>query len=586
MVLKNRVCYIFILCLIPFSFVFCSKEDTIGSNCSEAQGGKPLSGTRIAWDYSTMKQVSSSDGGVSYSGYPRMAQLPDGTLICVYEADGNIVTVKSNDEGTTWSAPAMIAEKENSTNMSVPDILVLNDQSILVCYNPRPFEIDPSRRFAIRTKKSYDNGATWTDERLLYEAGFQFENGCWEPSAIQLPDGEIQLFFANEGRYDQSNEQNISLLRSFDNGLTWTDTPEIVSFRAGFRDGMPSPLLLKNGKDIVVAIEDNGRETFKPYTVRSSVTENWKNTVTAEHEHRHYALAHKINDFIYAGAPYLAQLKGGETLLSYQGTENRPNDMSSAEMKVVIGNEEAFDFDRKTVPFPIPADKSGLWNSITVLDDNTIVALTSTKAYSDENKTEVWMIKGYVIPEIEAYKSSIAVDGLPEETIWKEDFPIFIGHKGLTHLKSKVTYDDQNLYILTWVKDENVVTTQANPENNDGTTIYLDLYNKANKTPGKDVFKVSLTAGNNLIFSEGNSCKWMVHTIENIKYSSKITEFGYLQELAIPWSLMGDKPEQDSRIGLNMRLTESNTKGAPAYKENISCNNEDQPFTWLTLRLK
>lgn len=31
-------------------------------------------------------------------------------------------------------------------------------------------------------------------EQVLYEEGYQFENGCWEPSAIQLPDGQIQLF--------------------------------------------------------------------------------------------------------------------------------------------------------------------------------------------------------------------------------------------------------------------------------------------------------------------------------------------------------------------------------------------------------
>jgi hypothetical protein len=231
--------------------------------------------------------------------------------------------------------------------MAVPDLLELQDGSLLAMYNPRPYKIDPSRRFGIRIKKSYDKGISWKDEQLLYEAGYQFENGCWEPAAVQLPGGEIQLYFANEGPYTSTDEQNISLLRSADNGLTWTKSPEIVSFRAAKRDGMPVPLLLRDHATIVFAIEDNGFNTFKPYTIRNSLTENWANAVTAYSDKRLYALSDKIGDEIYAGAPYLAQFKTGETILSYQGTEGRNNHMNQADMKVAIGDENAKSFGKK-----------------------------------------------------------------------------------------------------------------------------------------------------------------------------------------------------------------------------------------------
>jgi hypothetical protein len=77
----------------------------------------------------------------------------------------------------------------------------------------------------VSAKKNYNGGLTWTDERLLYEAGSKFEDGCWEPAQIQLSSGEVQLFFSNEGIYTNSNEQNISIFRSHDNGLTWTAQP-------------------------------------------------------------------------------------------------------------------------------------------------------------------------------------------------------------------------------------------------------------------------------------------------------------------------------------------------------------------------
>jgi len=346
----------------------------------------------IEWDQQSLRKVSSSTAGERYSGYARMIQLHDGSLLTIYEADGNIVCRRSNDLGNTWTSTTAIAEKADGINMSVPHVIELDDHSLLASYNGRPAKMVPGKKFNIKTKRSIDGGLTWKDERLLYEAGDRFENGCWEPATIQLPTGDIQLYFANEGPYTTTDEQNISMLESSDKGLSWTTTPTIVGFRKGSRDGMPVPLILQNKRDVVVAIEDNGFENFKPYILRNSISEGWRQMVDATSANRNYALKEQLAGNIYAGAPYIAQLTTGETLLSYQGTEGRTNKMDFAQMIVAIGDQDAKNFSNKTAPFKIPADKSGLWNSITVLDDNTIVAVTSTNAYSEN--TEVWMIKG------------------------------------------------------------------------------------------------------------------------------------------------------------------------------------------------
>src|SRR5688500_13565496 len=83
----------------------------------------------ISWDQSTLKKVSSDKTGARYSGYARMIQLKDRTLLCTYEASGSIVVVKSTDQGSTWSDPVTVAAKDDGYNMSVPDIIQLKDSS-------------------------------------------------------------------------------------------------------------------------------------------------------------------------------------------------------------------------------------------------------------------------------------------------------------------------------------------------------------------------------------------------------------------------------------------------------------------------
>ena len=345
----------------------------------------------ITWDTSTLRYVASG-------GYARMIELKNGRLVTVYAAyNGNTEIVTSGDKGNHWSSPIVVAAKANGIRMDAPDILLLQDNSLMISYNPRPIgrNIDTSKHFAIRVIKSYDGGASWKDDKLLYEASYQFKDGCWEPSALQLPSGEIQLFFSNEGIYTNSNEQNISMLRSFDNGKTWSSKPEIVSFRKGSRDGMPVPVYLPKSEEILFSIEDNGFSNFKPYIIRSTIKNNWSKTMTAYSPNREYALKDSLPEDVYAGAPYLRLLVNGNTLLSYQSTQFRSGkqDVHNAEMVVTVGDSEGLNFTDPTDPFKIPAIATGLWNSITVLQDSSIIALTSTNAY---NQHGVWMIKGYV----------------------------------------------------------------------------------------------------------------------------------------------------------------------------------------------
>ncbi len=578
-----------LILFLALAVVGCKKEKNATTPPKEepntTDSKSPLTGMRIAWDYSTLKKVSTNPTGSGYNAYARVIQLQDKSLLLTYEANGSVVVSKSTDLGTTWSSAVIVKSPETGINMAVPDLLQLKDGSILIMYNPRPVEADPSRKFQIRTQKSYDGGASWTAERILYTADYRFENGCWEPAAIQLPNGEIQLFFANEGIYLATNEQNISMVSSIDGGLTWSADPKIVSFRAGKRDGMPVPILLNNQTEIAFAIEDNGFGEFKPYIIKNTIADNWSSVVDAASNKRTSALLEPLANNVYAGAPYLKQLTTGQTILSYQGTENRINDLAHSEMKVVIGDASAKNFTSKTVPFKISSAKSGLWNSLSVLEDNTIIALTGTNAFGAG--TEVWMIKGYPIYDVEVSNTAITIDGDKNESLWNSKFPVFVGHQGNTNVKSNFSYDQDNLYIINEVKDSKVFTASSNAQENDGVTFFIDPKNKSYKSQAKETYLLYLSADNKLIVQEGSNGKWVNKTgITQIKTISSKTSDGYLQEMSIPWSILGGKPANDSRIGVNLMITENKGTANADYKESAVFTTPEQPFTWLTLKLK
>lgn len=365
---------------------------------SKSSAERVASNIEIVWDNATLKQLSAPD---SAAFYPRMVPLKNGILFAVFASNGTITATKSTDGGSTWTTPVAIAEKEPGVNRDTPELLQLQDGTLLLCYASRPQgamrgKPEEDKKFDIRVKQSGDNGATWGFEKVLYKAGTSAKEGCWEPAALQLPSGEIQVFFANEAIYKKTDEQNISMLRSLDNGITWNAEPQIISFRNGSRDGMPVPIWLRQSNTVAVAIEDPGLQNFKPYIIQSAAGGRWTGLVAGNSPARSYALKTKLEDSIYAGAPYLRQLATGETILSYQSCEGRKrNKDNNAVMIVAIGDRTCKNFKHKTVPFPVPEGRHALWNSLCVVNGDTLIAVTSTNAFSGSG-SEVWMIKGTV----------------------------------------------------------------------------------------------------------------------------------------------------------------------------------------------
>lgn len=545
----------------------------------------PADGIRIAWDRSSLQKLAPfGQKNPGWAGYPRLRRLSDGQLLVVYETGGNVEMVRSTNNGMSWSSPEIIFEKHQATGenglstevrKSNPELCQLHNGNLVIACNYRPVkaEITP---FAIAVKRSTDNGTTWTDSQVVYEAGPRFADGCWEPAFLQLPGGELQIYFANEAPYTRSDEQEISVISSSDNGITWSSDAKTVSFRKNRRDGMPVPLLVDD--EILVAIEDNQVGQFKPFIVRNKVSENWKTIVTGDSPLREYALKERLPDSTYAGAPYILRVPSGEVVLSYQTTSGRTTNWELSDMEVAVGDITGRNFSKLTRPFEVPLDKEAKWNSLSLWDENTIAALSTTSFQS--RHPEVWMILGHIIPELKAIRKKVTVDGNLLE--WNENFPIFIGNHINANLSAALGYDDQNLTLGVMVKDNRLTSNNLNPSGSHGVWVYMAAEDQNTASPGMRLIKIWCSLqGDTNIFEMKNDI-WSEITSGGLKSAVSARGGEFQIEIAVPFSDF--RKSITSGIRINMGLKSADPDGS-AFTEHIVHTDPLSPDTWLNIEL-
>lgn len=535
----------------------------------KAQDVQQYVGSRIFWDLSTRTKVFQN------GGYSRMISLQDGRLMAVCENNGIDISF-SRDNGKSWSSPQKIVVNSNNVPNCVPDLCQLTDGTILVAYNPRPSTpYTDERKFGIRCKRSNDGGNTWSDEIFVNDAGSTFENGCWEPSFLELPTGELQIYFADEGPYIHSNEQQISLCRSFDKGLNWTK-PQKVSYRKGFRDGMPVPILLKDSSKIVLAIEDNGwgYGDFFPTTVRCPLTSNWDNNyfIDADSPFRLKTLDFNYCPQITGGAPYLRVLPNGETVLSFQSKYNHGK---THRMWVAVGNSQAENFKALSTPFYTSIDDDVLWNSLSVIDSGTVVAVGGIGG-------RIEMIKGTVMKKWVAPYAHPLIDG---KLTKNEGYlsPLAAQVTMGTQLGNRVTadfaYQKDSLFFFAYVSDRTVFDNSA-----DCIRLLLDVNNIRGKQPEKGIYSIVFKRDGSYEFLEGNEGNWIRHNNSNVLLKMSQRTNYYLIEAAIPWKDLG---YSEAPYGKPMAATleVEDNKGVTSLTERVPDAILRESRTWMNFYL-
>ena len=536
----------------------------------EARTVNRYEGSRIFWD--ARNPVVIFNGG----GYARLIELQDGRLLACCENSG-IRIATSNNKGRTWSTARTIAPNPDKWPNCVPDLIQLSDGTIIVTYNPRPSSpYSPDRHFSIRLRRSTDNGSTWSDEIVVYDAGYQWDVGCWEPSMLELPSGELQLYLADESPYTGNNgDQQISLCRSFDGGLTWT-TPQRVSYRQGYRDGMPVPILLKDNSYIVVAIEDNGWSgigDFIPTTIRMPLDTNWGRNIyiPANNSRRQKAVDYNYCPIAKGGAPYLRMLPNGETILSHQSPYGEGD---NKKMYCYVGDVYARNFKAMSCPFLIKGNRDALWNSLAVIDTGIVVAVAGISG-------SITMMKGYPRHQLEAKYSTPKIDGigLSSDGYYSSTLnQIMMGNETGTFTYADLAYDNDSLYIFCQVYDQKIV------EEGDYVVINVDAAASSTNVPMSTSYKWIVNPLGAIQAFQGDETKWIPNILDASHIEARKLTNQYRFEMAIPWTGIGLKKRAEE-YALSMNLQIHNSDGVASTTEIIPDSKDDGPYTWMLLHL-
>ena len=520
-------------------------------------------------DYRSRIELSTSTQRAVKPFYTRVKQLPDGSYLLFYndEKNGKGVRMLRSEDGVNWSGYTTIFEKSGDKIYANPDALVLNNGDILCCaaYRHSSSYYTNPMSGGIALKRSTDNGKTWSDEQII------FRGINWEPYMVQLRSGEIQIYWTNTTCHVLPSGNNTStgtaILRSFDNGHTWTGDPsvaysgQVVSKQATekydgvqfYTDQMPVAVELQNGT-IALALESRLDRNNTYRITMSYSSDNWAETIPADGE----GPKDKYTNKFVGTAPYIRQFPSGEVLLRYSRLQTST---------LLLADPTGHKFKDATITL----DNMRGWGNIELIDNMHTALVCSTARYNEGKTNENHLInlqKVNLNHNVYMQNADVAVDGNNAE--WENGDALFIGSDSQAQMSVRFARTEKGLGILIDRFDYDITER-------DNSTILIALpYNKLSYI-SVTVCPTGVTDGGALMLRDGISTPIEVEcatTVFGTVDNGEDEDEGYLAEILIPSEYL---PEE---IAVFLKLVNRDA-GGKATVDKHDMLNENNNTTWF-----
>ena len=515
--------------------------------------------------------------------YPRIKKVSDDLylMLYMYGQYGQHLYYVTSADGVNWNAPQVLwnsalypaftyedgelAGTSDRYHAANPDACVLDDGTILCVYAVRAvkgyrYYADYSGLFMKKGTPTSDGGIEWSEEFKIYTGQ------VWEPSIIQLSNGEVHVYFTQvapdivEHGYDESHRSTeTGLIISKDGFNTWAPNVEAGdtnfyraitvfreyvgdklddysgNYRPHFNGQMPVATELSNGKLFVATEIKQLNNRFKvSYAISDSVGA-WKE-LAPDVENASFTKLTSTG----CSSPYVDRFPSGEIYLTYNYWHNGQDYLIGR-----LGKPDGSEFNDY---FYNAGDCDGIWGSCDVMDSHKAATImqdtvgTTIDVAEDGSETEVpvygiYLSYHYLNHRINAQKKAIILDGFIND--WeKNSDALFVGSETQAQATVQVAHDKNNVYFLVtrldkYLTSKDTVTMHIADGNNNYYSVTFNV---------KGNYTVTHTEGGS-VTTVASGTSPAVKRFGTVDINTNVDQ-GVFVEFAVPKSelgIVGDK---------------------------------------------
>ena len=488
--------------------------------------------------------------------YPRFVRTADGDWLMFYH-QGNSYTFAGNEcsylrspDLINWSRESKLFPAYNTVDQFGNDNIrmyagafpvLLPNGDILVVASTRMCNnyLNTHNDNGLAFKRSSDGGRSWSEESIL------IIGSNWEPFALVLPDGRIQVYYTDDDHLvvgviqGTDHGTGVGMIESTDNGHTWNPSGRTHhhvirtiwgSNKSGiiYTDQMAAVVKLNGTNRLMAATEGKyAPTTYAAYDISLAWSDedgNWALNGYGEGPPQR-------NNQVFAGcAPNLVTYTSGETILSFNNTNEDLFFMT-------IGNEKGEDFAE---PFPVFEGAgyragTGFWGTTFRIDSYRLLAAIGGL----DNRIQLGQY--YLNHAIRASSQTPSVDGSGED--WKDNREALCIESGASTATLRAAANADSLYFIVERADQSL-------SGNKITDIYI-----ADASEG--LLSATSCRIRTTVSGLGSVCRYHNGEWKDDKVGANVrvlyqSGIGFVTEIALPKKLL---PVKNGQILLNFAFS-------------------------------